>query len=145
MQESVSFTFTQPHCHYFMSRAPRENFSNFSLQENLRNKICLFFLTELFLGGIFNKKLKQLTFKANDRCIVYWVDSEMYKFEILNMNRQEQDFQSIKFRCFCWIRLLRLNLWPCIFIVYFCNPWTCVLQRNPQYEITSIMCNTLCC
>ena len=41
--------------------------------------------------------------------------------------------------------IFKLNLWPCIIIVYFCNPWTCVLQRNPQYEITSIMCNTLCC
>ena len=33
----------------------------------------------------------------------------MYKFEILNLNRPEQEFFSIKFHMFCRIRLFRLN------------------------------------
>jgi hypothetical protein len=56
---------------------------------SLRGPHIIFFMTNFQLHFDRTKKISIYKFIF---CAKYRVDSEMYKFEILNMNRQEQEF-----------------------------------------------------
>ena len=75
-----------------------------------RDVSCLFkMIAYIYRQNDRTKAIWKLGTYISKGSIVKWIKREMDKFEILNFNRQEQGFYSIKFQFVCRITLFRLN------------------------------------